>query len=111
MEKTRQNKIERLIQKELSNLFLNETRKTHGMMVSVSECRISPDLSYCTAYISVFPSDKSEETIKNLTENVKTIRYELGQRLRYQLRIVPELRFFKDDTLDYMEHIDELLKK
>ena len=80
-------------------------------MVSVSECRISPDLSYCTAYISVFPSEKSEETIKNLTENVKTIRYELGQRLRYQLRIVPELRFFKDDTLDYMEHIDELLKK
>ena len=111
MEKTRQNKIERLIQKELSNLFLNETRKTHGMMVSVSECRISPDLSYCTAYISVFPSEKSEETIKNLTENVRTIRYELGQRLRYQLRIVPELRFFKDDTLDYMEHIDELLKK
>ena len=111
MEKTRQNKIERLIQEELSNLFLNETRKTHGMMVSVSECRISPDLSYCTAYISVFPSEKSEETIKNLTENVKTIRYELGQRLRYQLRIVPELRFFKDDTLDYMEHIDELLKK
>lgn len=111
MEKTRQNKIERLIQKELSNLFLNETRKAHGMMVSVSECRISPDLSYCTAYISVFPSEKSEETIKNLTENVKTIRYELGQRLRYQLRIVPELRFFKDDTLDYMEHIDELLKK
>ena len=111
MEKTRQNKIERLIQKELSNLFLNETRKTHGMMVSVSECRISPDLSYCTAYISVFPSEKSEETIKNLTEDVKTIRYELGQRLRYQLRIVPELRFFKDDTLDYMEHIDELLKK
>ena len=111
MEKTRQNKIERLIQKELSNLFLNETRKTHGMMVSVSECRISPDLSYCTAYISVFPSEKSEETLKNLTENVKTIRYELGQRLRYQLRIVPELRFFKDDTLDYMEHIDELLKK
>ena len=111
MEKTRQNKIERLIQKELSNLFLNETRKTHGMMVSVSECRISPDLRYCTAYISVFPSEKSEETIKNLTENVKTIRYELGQRLRYQLRIVPELRFFKDDTLDYMEHIDELLKK
>ena len=111
MEKTRQNKIERLIQKELSNLFLNETRKTHGMMVSVSECRISPDLSYCTAYISVFASEKREETIKNLTENVKTIRYELGQRLRYQLRIVPELRFFKDDTLDYMEHIDELLKK
>ena len=111
MAKTRQNKIERLIQKELSNLFLNETRKTHGMMVSVSECRISPDLSYCTAYISVFPSEKSEETIKNLTENVKTIRYELGQRLRYQLRIVPELRFFKDDTLDYMEHIDELMKK
>ncbi len=111
MEKTRQSKIERLIQKELSNIFLEETRKTHGIMLSVSECRVSPDLSYCTAYISVFPPEKGEEIIKNLTENIKTIRYELGQRLRYQLRIIPELRIFKDDTLDYMEHIDELLKK
>ncbi|MBP3774104.1 MAG: 30S ribosome-binding factor RbfA [Bacteroidaceae bacterium] len=111
MESTRQNKIARLIQKELSNLFLDETRKTHGVILSVSECRVSPDLSYCTAYISVFPSERADEIVNNLTANVRTIRYDLGQRLRHQLRIIPELRFFKDGTLDYMQHIDELLKK
>ena len=111
MEHTRQSKIERLIQKELSNIFLEETRKTHGIMLSVSECRVSPDLSYCTAYVSVFPSEKADEIVGNLTTNIKSIRFALGQKLRYQLRIIPELRFFKDNTLDYMEHIDELLKK
>lgn len=111
MEKTRQSKIERLVQKEMSQMFLEETRKTHGVMLSVSACRISPDLSYCTAYISVFPSEKADEIVQNLTTNTKNIRFDLGQRLRHQLRIIPELRFFKDDTLDYMEHIDELLKK
>ena len=49
--------------------------------------------------------------VDNITANARTVRYDLGQRLRYQLRIIPELRFFVDDTLDYMEHIDELLKK
>ena len=111
MEKTRQSKIERLIQKELSNIFLDETRKTHCIMLSVSECRISADLSYCNAYISIFPPERGDEIIKNLNNNLKSIRFALGQRLRYQLRIIPELRIFKDDTLDYMEHIDELLKK
>ncbi len=111
MEHTRQSKIERLIQKELSNIFLEETRKTHGMMLSVSECRVSPDLSYCTAYVSVFPSEKADETVANLNNNLRSIRFALGQRLRYQLRIIPELRIFKDDTLNYMERIDELLKK
>ena len=80
-------------------------------MVSVTKCRISPDLSICTAYLSIFPSDKGEEIVKNVNANVKTIRYELGTRVRNQLRIIPELRFFIDDSLDYIEHIDELLKK
>lgn len=111
MEKTRQNKIERLIQKELCAMFLLQTRGTSGVMVSVSKCRVSPDLSYCTAYLSVFPSEKSKEIIDSITVNSRTIRYDLGQRLRYQLRIIPELRFFVDDSIDYMEHIDELLKK
>ena len=79
--------------------------------MSVTKCRISPDLSICTAYLSIFPSDKGEEIIKNVNTNVKTIRYELGTRVRNQLRIIPELRFFIDDSLDYIEHIDELLKK
>ncbi len=83
----------------------------HGTLVSVTRCRVSPDLSICTAYLSVFPSEKGEEIIRNITANEKTVRYELGTRMRNQLRIIPELRFFIDDSLDYIEHIDELLKK
>lgn len=111
MQETRQNKIARLLQKELSVIFQEQTRSLHGVMVSVTSVRISPDLSICTAYLSIFPSEKSEELIKNITKNEKQIRYELGTRVRYQLRIIPELRFFIDDSLDYIERIDELLKK
>ena len=111
MQETRQNKIARLLQKELSMIFQEQTRAMHGVMVSVTRVRISPDLSICTAYLSIFPSEKSEELIKNITKNEKQIRYELGTRVRYQLRIIPELRFFIDDSLDYIERIDELLKK
>jgi ribosome-binding factor A len=111
MQETRQNRIARLLQKELSLIFQSQTRMMHGVMVSVTRCRISPDLSICTAYLSVFPSDKGDEMIKNMTANEKTIRYELGTRVGKQLRIIPELRFFIDDSLDYIEHIDELLKK
>lgn len=111
MQETRQNRIARLLQKELSLIFQSQTRSMHGVMVSVTRCRISPDLSICTAYLSVFPSEKSEEIVENIRANEKTVRYELGTRVRNQLRIIPELRFFIDDSLDYIEHIDELLKK
>lgn len=84
---------------------------THGVMVSVTRARVSPDLSICTAYLSIFPSEKSEEILTNIKANEKSIRYELGTRVRNQLRVIPELRFFLDDSLDYLEHIDELLKK
>ncbi len=110
MQETRQNKIARLLQKELSLIFQGQTRMMKGVMVSVTRVRISPDLSVCTAYLSVFPSERGEEIVKNVNENQKTIRYELGTRVRSQLRIIPELRFFIDDSLDYIEHIDELLK-
>ncbi len=109
MDTTRQNKIARLIQKELSDIFQQQTRAMHGVLVSVSVCRISPDLSICRAYLSVFPSERAEEIVGNINNNMKQIRYELGQRTRHQLRIIPELKFFVDDSLDYAEHIDQLL--
>ena len=84
---------------------------THGVLVSVTRVRISPDLSVCTAYLSIFPSEKGEEIMANIKANEKTLLYELGRRVHNQLRIIPELRFFIDDSLDYLEHIDELLKK
>lgn len=111
MQETRQNRIARLLQKELALIFQSQTRMTHGVMVSVTRTRVSPDLSICTAYLSIFPSEKSEEILTNIKANEKSIRYELGTKVRNQLRIIPELRFFLDDSLDYLEHIDELLKK
>lgn len=111
MQETRQNRIARLLQKELSLIFQSQTRAMHGVMVSVTRCRVSLDLSICTAYLSIFPSEKSDELLKNVAANEKSIRYELGTRVRNQLRIIPELRFFVDDSLDYIERIDELLKK
>ncbi len=111
MQETRQNKVSRLLQKELAEIFQSQTRQMKGVLVSVTKVRISPDLSICTAYLSIFPSEKGSELLDNIKASEKTIRYELGKRVRNQLRIIPELRFFIDDSLDYSEHIDELLKK
>lgn len=111
MQETRQNRISRLLQKELAEIFQSQTRQMHGVLVSVTRVRISPDLSICTAYLSIFPSEKGDEILNNITYNEKAIRYELGQRVRNQLRIIPDLRFFIDDSLDYIDRIDELLKK
>ncbi len=109
MDSTRQNKVARLIQKELSEIFVAQTRRMHGVLVSVSQCRISPDMSVCRVYLSVFPSERAEEIVSNINTNQKQVRFELGSRMRHQLRIIPELKFFIDDSLDYAEHIDELL--
>lgn len=109
MESTRQAKIARLLQKELSEIFRMQTAKTHGVLVSVSTVRVSPDLSIARAYLSVFPSDKAPEIIESINKSAKTIRYELAKRVRYQLRKTPELSFYIDDSLDYIENIDNLL--
>ena len=111
METTRQQRIERLLQKELGEIFQSQTQNMHGVLVSVSKVRISPDLSVCKGYLSIFPSERADEILQNISSNIRTLRYDLGQRVRHQLRIIPELKFFKDDSLDYIDHIDELLKK
>ena len=111
MEGTRLQKIERLLQKELSDIFQKQTQAMHGVLVSVSVVRVSPDLSVAKAYLSIFPSAKGEELLKAIRANTKAIRYDLGQRVRLQLRKNPELSFFIDDSLDYIEHIDSLLNK
>ena len=110
MDSTRQSKIARLIQKELGDIFLKMTKETRGVLVSVSIVRVSPDLGIAKAYLSVFPSAKGEEIVELLNKSNKSIRFELGNRVRHQLRIIPELRFYIDDSLDYIENIDSLLK-
>lgn len=109
METTRQQKINRLIQKELGEIFLLDTKKTHGVLISVSIVRISPDLGNAKVYLSIFPSDKAKELLSNIKANSKVIRFDLGQRVGKQLRVIPELSFYLDDSLDYIENIDRLL--
>ncbi len=111
MESTRIQKIQRLIQKDLSEIFREDTSKMHGVIVSVSNVRVSPDLSIARVHLSVFPSERAQEIVDGVNKNVKTIRYALAQRVRNQLRKTPDLVFYVDDSLDYIEHIDELLKK
>ena len=111
-ESTRQQKISSLIRRDISDIFLKEARDlVQGAMVSVTIVRVSPDLSFAKIYLSVFPYAKAEEIVNRLTENVWLIRRALGQRVRNQLRIVPELDFRLDDSLEYIENIDNLLKK
>jgi len=111
MEGTRLSKIERLLQKEIGDMFQKQTQGMHGTLISVSRVRVSPDLSLAKIYLSMFPSDKGEELLKSIRSNTKTIRYDLGQRVRLQLRRIPELAFFIDDSLDYLDNIDKLLQK
>lgn len=111
METTRQAKISRLLQKELSEIFRQQTAKTHGVLISVSAVRVSPDLSTARVYLSVFPSEKGKELLESINKSAKTVRYDLAQKVRYQLRKTPELSFFLDDSLDYLENIDNLLAK
>ena len=111
MENKRLSKIGRLLQKELGDIFQKQTQLMPGTLISVSAVRVSPDLSVAKVYLSLFPSEKGEELMSNIRANVRTIRYDLGQRVRLQLRKIPELSFFIDDSLDYIDHIDKLLNK
>ena len=109
---TRQQKVGRELQRDLAEIIRSKGMAAWGgAMVTVSEVRVSPDLSIAKVYVSIFPSAKQEEVMKLLEENNKTIRGELGRAVAKQLRIVPELDFYLDTTLDYVEHIEELLKK
>ena len=101
----------RLLQKELGDIFLTYARKYQGLLISVSEVRISPDLSIAHIYLSIFPSERGAEIIGQINADNKSIRFELGNRVRFQLRIIPELNFHIDETLDQLEHIDQLLKQ
>lgn len=111
MDSNRQQKVNRLIQKELSEIFLMETKKMPGVLISVTNVRITPDLGLAHAHLSIFPSEKGPELLRNINEGVKSVRFNLGKRVGKQLRVVPELIFHLDDSLDYIENIDNLLKK
>jgi ribosome-binding factor A len=111
MESTRQKKVSRLIQKEMADIFLKKgSELAHGKMISVTKVRISPDLSFAKIYVSIFPSAGHDAILKEITDHSSRIRFEMGQKVRRQLRIVPEIAFYIDDSLDYIDNIDRLLK-
>ena len=109
---TRQLKVARELQKDLAEIIRSKGMAAFGgAMVTVSEVRISPDLSVAKVFVSIFPSEKQESVMTILNENLRAYRGELGRNVAKQLRIVPELVLHLDTTLDYAAHIDELLKQ
>ncbi|NSW93553.1 MAG: 30S ribosome-binding factor RbfA [Bacteroidales bacterium] len=111
MESTRQKKVSRLIQKEMANLFLRKGNEiAPGKMISVTRVRISPDLSVAKIYISIFPSENHDNTLRSIEAQKGKIRFDLGVTVKSQLRIIPEIAFFIDDSLDYIDNIEKLLK-
>jgi len=111
MSSTRQNKIERLLQRDLGDIFQKGTTSLFkGKMITVTTVRVSPDLSTARIYLSLFPVDDKQEFIDYINGIEGQIRFDLGKRVRHQLRKVPELSFFVDDSLDYIENIDKLIK-
>ena len=112
IESTRQLKVAKEIQKEMAEIIRSKGMAAFGgALVSVRGVKVSPDLSVAKIYVSVFPSEKAEAVMGALEENSRALRGELGGKVGKQLRIVPEIAFYLDSSLDYVEHIEELLKK
>lgn len=111
MASTKQQKVARLLQKELGDIFQKKSKLFENKMITVTVVRISPDLLIAKVYLSIYPSKNNENTLALVREHASEIRYELGNRIRHQVRKIPELNFFIDDSLDYIENIDRLLSE
>ena len=107
----RQQKIARQIQRDMADIFSKEAASfLQGAMVTVTAVRVSPDFGYAKIYVSVFPFGRSAALMQELDRNNKFIRHALGQRIRNQVKNVPEIQFFLDDSLEYIDHIEQALK-
>lgn len=111
-ESTRQQRVAGQIQKDISDIFLKEGASlVNGSMVSVTKVRMSPDLALAKVYLSVFPFANASGVVAKVKKNAATLRYELGRRVGKQLRIIPELSFYVDDSLEYVENLEKLIKQ
>ncbi len=109
MESKRQQKFSRLIQKELAEIFQRETTHLFGSAyIAVSVVRVSPDLGMARVYLSVMMAPDNEALLLEVRVNTKTIRHLLAQRIKNQVRVIPELVFYLDDSAEYAAHIDKL---
>ena len=112
METKRQQKINKLLQRDLAQIFQMEMgHVTNGSMVTVTKVHVSPDLNSVRVYLSLFATSDRAELLKQIQHRAGEIRGKLGNRIRHQLRTVPELHFYEDDSLDYIERIEDLLKE
>ena len=112
MENTRQQRIAKQIQRDVAEIFQRDLADTlRGTLVTVTAVRVSPDLGYAKIYVSIFPFEKSQATLAAIEQQNRTIRGALGRRMRNDVKSIPELQFFVDDSLEYIENIDSLLKK
>lgn len=110
MDTTRQQKIAKQIQKDVADIFQKEgAGMVKGLLVTVTSVRVSPDFAYAKIYVSVFPFDRSPALMQELERQNWFIRRALGQRLRNQVKSIPEIQFFLDDSLEYIEHIEQAL--
>ena len=110
MTSTRQNKVSRLIQKDLSEIFQKNIQNIiPGRLITVTVVRVSPDMGLAKAYISVFPSKDREGDLEIIRGKASYIRHELAKRVKNQMKGVPEIAFFIDDSLDYVKNIEEIL--
>lgn len=111
METNRQKKIAGVLQKDLVDVLQNAAREgMKGVIISVTKVSVTTDLSVAKVYLSIFPNDKRDELIEGIKTNTALIKHELAQRTRNQLRRMPELTFYLDDSLDYIEDIDASLR-
>jgi len=111
MESQRQQKVSRLLQKELGAYFQQESHSLfHGAMITVTKVNVTRDLALARVFLSLFAVDNKADLIDVIGKRKKEIRYKLGAKIRHQLRGVPDLEFFEDDSLDYIENIENLLK-
>lgn len=109
---TRQLKVASQLKRDLAEIIREKGMAVMGgALVTVSGVKVSPDLALAKVYLSIFPSDKAKDVMETIEGMSRQMRGELGRRVSKQLRIVPELAFYVDDSLDYIEHIDDLLKK
>jgi ribosome-binding factor A len=110
MDTQRQLKVSRLLQRDLGEIFQRESRgKFGGAMITVTKVNVTKDMSIARVYVSLFATKDKEELLTTIRKHTVEIRFQLGKRIKDQVRQIPELEFFLDDSLDYIESIEKLL--
>ncbi len=111
METTRQQKVARLLQKEMGNIFETDMRRLYpNAMITITRVNVTKDLSIARFHLSIFPLRDKKPPLDDIRSHIPEFRFKIGNRIAKQVRIIPQIEFFEDDSLDYIENIEKLLK-